>query len=70
MLTEKTLQRRVLTLVGQRPAPGSEACFACGGTTALGRATTVVDGKKVVSCWRAECMDALKRMCQTGERQS
>lgn len=55
----ESLRERVGSLVGQKAPKVPEECFHCGGSTALGRMTTMLEGRKVVSCFRKECYEAL-----------
>ena len=56
---DKELRLRIATQLGERVL-SHQRCFACGGTTALGRASATIGGSKVEACWRSECLEALK----------
>ena len=60
MRSQTSTREKIVSLVGQVPAKRSaEVCFHCGGPTVLGRMTTMIADRKVVSCFRAECSNAL-----------
>jgi ribosomal protein L32 len=55
----KELRLRIATQLGERVL-SHQRCAYCGGTTALGRVSATVDGRKVEACWREVCFQALK----------
>lgn len=59
MVRTEGIQKRIADVLKHQTG---EMCFACGGTTALGRLMTHLNGQKVVSCWRSECMEALQKL--------
>lgn len=61
MRSATSLRDRVGALVGGS-LPNRDSCAICGGSTALGKASTMLGNQPITICWRKECGQELQRL--------
>lgn len=62
-----TLQERVAEVFASRKTQHDDSrCFHCGRVTTLGRMSHARNGRRLVSCFRAECAEMLRKEVDRG----